>query len=54
MKSQLALVIITICLYIPSLCGCALTYSTDGKNRSLNYGFTPTIQDYKAIKELAR
>jgi len=44
--------IILAILILASFSGCVIKYSTDGKTRSIETGFTPSESDWKAIKEL--
>lgn len=34
--------------------GCAIDYTTADKNRAVKINFNPSVEDYKAIRELTR
>jgi cytochrome c biogenesis factor len=48
--------IVLLLATLATFSGCALTFSTDGtkEGTSISGGFNPTIQDFKALKELNR
>jgi outer membrane biogenesis lipoprotein LolB len=46
--------IVLLILAAALLTGCALTYTTDGKNSSFSAGFNPDASDFKAVRELRR
>lgn len=48
--------LLLFCLVVATLqlTGCQVAYTSDGEKRGFTAGFTPTVEDYKAIRSFRR